>query len=255
MAKDKVITLGPNELPNLYIRTTLKGCKKLSHIEGNSPPRDYPKFEAWDDEDSLIMTWLWNSMTSKISRNYMFYSSVHEIWENLNETYSMKKDSAACYDRQGTLSVTEYYRTLNGLWIELDQYQGLKMCKAYSIAYTRLVERERIFKFLHDLNFEYDPIRVQIQGKEKLPSLFEVFFIVRSEETQRLVMLDKGNSNIGPTMVTRKGPTKRSTSKGKPFTKNSRGEYYTYCKQSGHTKGTGYKRYGKEKVFERMSGK
>ncbi|RDX72027.1 hypothetical protein CR513_48544, partial [Mucuna pruriens] len=29
--------------------------KKLSHIEGNDPPRDYPKFEAWDDEDSLIM--------------------------------------------------------------------------------------------------------------------------------------------------------------------------------------------------------
>ncbi|RDX67700.1 hypothetical protein CR513_53383, partial [Mucuna pruriens] len=52
MAEDKVITLGPNELPNLvssyrlesrnylqwarYTRTTLKGRKKLSHIEGNS---------------------------------------------------------------------------------------------------------------------------------------------------------------------------------------------------------------------------
>ncbi|RDX62075.1 hypothetical protein CR513_59632, partial [Mucuna pruriens] len=59
MAEDKVITLGPNELPNLvssyrlddrnylqwaqYIRTTLKECKKLSHIEGNGPPRDDPK--------------------------------------------------------------------------------------------------------------------------------------------------------------------------------------------------------------------
>ncbi|RDY05835.1 hypothetical protein CR513_10276, partial [Mucuna pruriens] len=32
------------------------GCKKLSHIEENSPPRDDPKFEAWDNEDSLIMT-------------------------------------------------------------------------------------------------------------------------------------------------------------------------------------------------------
>ncbi|RDX97960.1 hypothetical protein CR513_19194, partial [Mucuna pruriens] len=60
MAKDKVITLGSNELPNLR-------HKKLSHIEGNGPPRDDPKFEAWDDEDFLIMTWLWNSMTPKIS--------------------------------------------------------------------------------------------------------------------------------------------------------------------------------------------
>ncbi|RDX89134.1 hypothetical protein CR513_29180, partial [Mucuna pruriens] len=130
MEEEKVITLGPNEFPNLvrsyclddrnylqwaqYIHTTLKERKKLSHIEGNGPPRDDPKFEAWDDEDSLIMTWLWNSMTP----------------ENLIETYLMKKDFTACYDieskifnsRQGTLSVTEYYGTLNGLWIELDQY-------------------------------------------------------------------------------------------------------------------------------------
>ncbi|RDX98123.1 hypothetical protein CR513_18969, partial [Mucuna pruriens] len=90
----------------------------------------------------------------------MFYSSIREIWENLIETYSMKKDSIACYDieskifnsRQGTLSITKYYGTMNGLWIELDQYQ--------------------------QLNSEYDPIRVQILGKEKLPLLF------KSEETR-----------------------------------------------------------------------
>ncbi|RDY10340.1 hypothetical protein CR513_05148, partial [Mucuna pruriens] len=143
-------------------------------------------------------------MTPEISRNYMFYSFVHEIWENLIETwenlietYSMKKYSIACYDneskifnfRQETLSITEHYGTLNGLWIELDQYQGLKMYKADSIAYTGLIERERIFNFLHDLNSEYDLIRVQILGKEKLPSLFE------SEETRRSVMSDKENSN------------------------------------------------------------
>ncbi|RDX74872.1 hypothetical protein CR513_45305, partial [Mucuna pruriens] len=89
------------------------------------------------------------------------------------------------------------------------------MCKADSVAYTGLVERGRIFKFLHGLNFEYDPIRVQILGKEKLPSLSE------SEETQRSVMLDKGNSNTGSAIVIGKGPTKGSTSKEKPFTKSS----------------------------------
>ncbi|RDX61616.1 hypothetical protein CR513_60136, partial [Mucuna pruriens] len=102
-----------------------------------------------------------------------------------------------------------------------------------------LVERGRIFKFLHGLNFEYDPIWVQILGKEKHPSLFE------SEETQRSIMLDKGNSNTRSRMVTGKGATKRSTSEEKPFTKSSHGEYYTYCKRSGQTK---------EKVFERIGG-
>ncbi|RDX67460.1 hypothetical protein CR513_53664, partial [Mucuna pruriens] len=237
MVEDKVITLRPNEPPNLYIRTTLKGCKKLSHVEGNDPPRDDPKFEAWDDDDSLIIIWLWNSMTLEIIQNFIFYSS-----ENLIETYSMKKDSTACYDieskifnsRQGTLSVIEYYGTLNELWIELDQYQRLKMCKADSIAYTRLTERGRIFKFLH--------------GKEKFSSLSE------SEETRRSVMLHKENSNTGSALMTGKGPIKRSTSKGKSFTKSSHGEYCIYCKGPGHTKDTCYKLYGKEKVLERMGG-
>ncbi|RDX87467.1 hypothetical protein CR513_31053, partial [Mucuna pruriens] len=138
-------------------------------------------------------------------------------------------DFAACYDieskifnsRQGTLSVIEYYGTLNGLWIG-------------------------IFKFLHGLNSKYNPIRVQILGKEKLP-----------EEARRLVIFDKGSSNTGSAMMTRKcftkgstGSKKGSTFEGKPFTKSSRGEYCTYCKRLGHTKATCYKLYGKEKVLE-----
>ncbi|RDX84088.1 hypothetical protein CR513_34915, partial [Mucuna pruriens] len=67
-------------------------------------------------------------------------------------------------------------------------------------------------------------------------------------------MLNKGNSNTGSIMVTGKGPIKISIFEGKPFTKSSRGEYYTYCKQPGHTKDTCYKLYGKEKVLEQMSG-
>ncbi|RDY00758.1 hypothetical protein CR513_16022, partial [Mucuna pruriens] len=110
-----------------------------------------------------------------------------------------------------------------------------------------------IFKFLHGLNSEYDPIRVQILSKEKLSSS-EVFSTVRSEETRRLVMLDKGSFITRSTMVTGKGFTKGSTSKGKPFVKSGCGEYYKYCKRPGHTNDTRYKLYGKEKVLERMGG-
>ncbi|RDX70561.1 hypothetical protein CR513_50190, partial [Mucuna pruriens] len=49
--------------------------------------------------------------------------------------------------------------------------------KVDSVVYTSLIEMRRIFKFLHDLNLKY------ILGKEKLPSLSEVFSNVRGEET------------------------------------------------------------------------
>ncbi|RDX88401.1 hypothetical protein CR513_30015, partial [Mucuna pruriens] len=49
MVEDKVITLGPNELPNLVSSYHLDDRrKKLSHIEGNNPPKDDPKFSHYD---------------------------------------------------------------------------------------------------------------------------------------------------------------------------------------------------------------
>ena len=115
----------------------------------------------------------------------MFFSTAKEIWENLSKTYSMKKDTATCYKienkvfntKQGSLSITNYYGTLNGLWIKLDQYQDLKMTStADFVTLTQFIERMRIFKFLFGLNFEFDLIRVQILGKEKLSSLSKVFY-------------------------------------------------------------------------------
>ncbi|KAJ1386917.1 Retrotransposon gag domain [Sesbania bispinosa] len=241
------------------VRTTLKGRKKLSHIEGKAPGKNDPQFEAWDDEDSLIMTWLWHSMTPEISRNCMFFASGREIWDNLSQTYSMKKDIVACYDlenkifstKQGVLSVTDYYSVLNGLWIELDQYQNLKMkCTANSATHTEFIDRARIFKFLSGLNSEFDPIRIQILGKEKLPSLSEVFYTVRGEENRRTVMLDDPPID-GLALVSGKGPTKGSSA-GKFSSKPARDDRWcTYCKKSGHTKETCFRIHGKEKVLAR----
>ncbi|KOM56062.1 hypothetical protein LR48_Vigan10g195400 [Vigna angularis] len=229
----------------------------------------------WDNEDSLIMTWMWHSMVPEISRNYMFHSSAKEIWDDLQNTFSLKKDFAACYDiesrifntKQGSHSVSEYHGILNGLWIELDQYQTIKMCKTDAAAHAEVVERGRIFKFLHGLNQEYDPIRVQILGREKLSSLSEVFFMARGEETRRAVMLDGGISNIGSAMTTGKGFHKGTSTGGNSFERGNRGDYYTggksfetgnrgdycsFCRRSGHTKETCFRLHGKSNVLERM---
>nr|KYP41699.1 hypothetical protein KK1_036913 [Cajanus cajan] len=276
MSEVKKISLGPNDLPNVvvpywldgwnflqwsqYIRRILKGRSRLDHINGGGPGPNDSNFPIWDNEDSLIMTWMWHSMIPEISQNYMFYSSAKEIWDDLQNTFSLKKDFATCYDiesmifntKQGSLSILEYHRILNGLWIELDQYQTIKMCKIDVVAHVKAVERGRIFKFLHGLNHEYDPIRVQILGREKLASLSEVFFMVRGEETRRAVMLDGGISNTDSTMTTRKGVHKGVNARGKSFVKGNRGDYCSYCRRSRHTKETCFKLHGRNNVLERM---
>jgi len=53
------------------VRTSLKGKGKLSHLLGIRPKPGDPRFHAWDEEDSMIMSWLWNSMTPEISDTCM----------------------------------------------------------------------------------------------------------------------------------------------------------------------------------------
>lgn len=44
--------------------------------------------------------------------------------------------------------------------------------------------KERVFDFLACLDAEFDQVVIQILGKEQMPSLNEVFSIVRTEEIE-----------------------------------------------------------------------
>ena len=55
-------------------------------------------------------------------------------------------------------------------------------CSKDAIIYQEFLEKERLFDFLAGLNGEFDQVRVQILGRDPLPSLNEAFSIVRGEE-------------------------------------------------------------------------
>ena len=68
-----------------FVRTVLKGKGKISHLTGVGPkPRD-PRFEAYDEEDSMIIAWLWNFMTPEISDTCMFLAITKDIWDAIAE--------------------------------------------------------------------------------------------------------------------------------------------------------------------------
>ncbi|RVW30954.1 hypothetical protein CK203_098733 [Vitis vinifera] len=41
--------------------------------------QEIPRFEAWDEEDSMIMAWLWNSVTPEISDTCMLLATAKDI--------------------------------------------------------------------------------------------------------------------------------------------------------------------------------
>ncbi|KAI5399343.1 hypothetical protein KIW84_064631 [Lathyrus oleraceus] len=124
-------------------------------------------------------------------------------------------------------------------------------CSKDTATLNTVVERDRIFDFLAGLNAEFDPIRVQILGKEKFPDLNEVFYTVRSEETRRQAMLHEQPPDVSALVAsktTRQGPPPSSS-------KNVRDKFYCeHCNRSGHTKDRCFKLHGREQVLSRGGG-
>ncbi|KAK2991614.1 hypothetical protein RJ640_014010 [Escallonia rubra] len=163
----------------------MKGKGKLSHLLGTGPKKGDPRFDVWDEEDSMVMSWLWNSMLPEISDTFMFLPSAKEIWEAAQHTYSKVRDAARVFEikskisdiKQGDRSVTEYANLLKNLWQEMNHYLCIEMkCSDDATVLKNFIEKDRTYDFL-------------ILGKEELPSLNESISIINAEESRRGVML------------------------------------------------------------------
>ena len=72
------------------VRMYIRGQGKIGYITGDmkaSPVND-PLFDCWDAENSMVMSWLVNSMEEDISSNYMCYTTALELWVNVSLMYS-----------------------------------------------------------------------------------------------------------------------------------------------------------------------
>ena len=162
-------------------------------------------------------------------------------------------------NKQGALTVTEYYNKMNGYWPELDHYQNIKMvCGKSAATLNSILERDRIVKLLAGLNTEYDQVRVQILGREKVPSLNEVFAVVQSEENRRIAMLGEISSE-GSAMLTnrREGSKSRFQQRrvdGQSKSQRKEGLWCSYCKKPKHTQEICFKLHGQEIVLQKIGG-
>jgi len=102
------------------VKTLLKGKGKINHLMDNPPSPEDPKFTLWDEEDSMIISWLWNSIMPEVCGPYMFLVTAKDIWDAVRQTYFKVKDAALIYEiktklwmtKQGNMMVIEYYNTM-----------------------------------------------------------------------------------------------------------------------------------------------
>ena len=146
--------------------------------------------------------------------------------------------------KQGNKSVTEYANQLKSLWMELDHYRVIKAkCSEDSAILKKYIEQDRVYDFLVGLNPEYDQVRIQILGKEKVPGLNEVVAIIRSEESRRGLMLEISTTESSA-MIAEGGTIMRKN--GVPnMEKNHEEVWCTHCNKPRHTREKCWKLHGR----------
>ncbi|KAI9161533.1 hypothetical protein LWI28_018372 [Acer negundo] len=115
------------------ITLALNSKNKLGFVDNSitapSKETDPDGYATWSRCNDMVHSWIVNALSSKISDSVIYYSTAHEVWEDLRERFSqsnaphifeIQRDIA--YLRQEQLSVSIYYTKLKGLWDELASY-------------------------------------------------------------------------------------------------------------------------------------
>ncbi|KAG7554602.1 Retrotransposon Copia-like N-terminal [Arabidopsis suecica] len=236
------------------MRIALDSKGKIGFIDGSltRPAESDQNFSIWSRCNSMIKSWLLNSVSSEIYRSILRMKDASDIWcdlhsrfhmSNLPRTFNLTQEIQDL--RQGAMSLSEYYTKLKTLWGNLESTEEPDdPCVCGKATRLQLkAERAKIVKFLAGLNDSYSIIRRQIIMKKVLPTLAEVYNILDQDDSQ------KGFSNVvaPPTAFqvsaiesSGQDPTvcyvQNGPNKGRPIC--------SFCNRVGHIAERCYKKHG-----------
>ncbi|KAJ9697393.1 hypothetical protein PVL29_009284 [Vitis rotundifolia] len=237
------------------VRMYIRGRGKMGYLTGEkkAPAVDDPNYAIWDAENSMVMTWLVNSMEEDISSNtYEWKTIAQELWENIFEL-TLKLGEI----QQGADNVTKYFNSLKRIWQDLDLFNTYEWKSVEDGRHhMKTMEDNRIFKFLAGLNVEFDEVRGRIIGRQPLPSIGEVFSEVRREESRRNVMLGKKGPGVaieGSTLVTTSGGYNKAAAFQRKLDERPR-VWCDFCSKPRHTRENCWKIHGKPANWKGKTG-
>lgn len=107
------------------VKLYVQGKGKFGYLSGSTvqPKETDEAYATWEAENSMIMSWLVNSMETSLGRTYLFLSTASAIWDAVKETYSDLGNAGQLFEiktrlrkeKQGEKTVTQYYTDLRTL--------------------------------------------------------------------------------------------------------------------------------------------
>ncbi|MFS7950553.1 putative RNA-directed DNA polymerase [Helianthus anomalus] len=223
------------------MKLALEAKNKYGFIDGKCiKSKDDPVLASqWDRCNSVVLTWLLNSVSEELFLGQVFSKLAAEVWTDLKETYD-KVDGSVVYDlykkinsvSQNGSSVAEYYNKLTTMWKQFDAMLQLPSCSCQAAKdYNDFTTLIKLMQFLMGLDDVYQPVRTNLLTREPFPSVKVAFSIISREESHRNV----GNSSKGQNVSFVSKPNQSFDNK-KRFPRGPNPNLKcTHCNMIGHT--------------------
>ncbi|XP_013617992.1 PREDICTED: uncharacterized protein LOC106324605 [Brassica oleracea var. oleracea] len=235
----------------IAMTTSLEAKNKLGFVDGSiiKPSESDPYFRIWCRCNSMIKSWLLNSVTKQIYTSILYFKKASDIWADLHTRYH-KSNLPRLYKlrhqlhsfKQGSMDLSSYHTKTQSLWEELSSLQS-----ANHTIEDLLAEREtnRIIDFLMGLNDNYENIRSRILMKKALPSFSEVFNLLDQEDSHRAAHTQTSSLLETPTVfqVSQSFNQNSARSSSGGYQRKDR-PFCTFCHRPGHVIDRCYKKHG-----------
>ncbi|XP_058753745.1 uncharacterized protein LOC131626926 [Vicia villosa] len=235
-----LILVTPLLSPNNYhswsrsMTMALRSKKKLHFINGVLPrPMDEDvNYLAWDRCNTMIMSWLHNSVESEIAQSILWMETAEEIWNELK----------ARFYQGDVFRISDIQEEIYNL------KQAITKIRAYH-------DGDQVIRFLKGLNEQYSAVRYQIMLMEPLPNLCRVYSLLVQQERQDAISIDESKLLACPNASSTANNTHQNSSASTSSRGRGRGDrsyggrgrgsrICTHCGMTNHTVDTCFKKHG-----------
>lgn len=234
----------------------LSAKNKMGFIDGSIQKpvsNDMNLINSWNRNNSVVISWILNSVSKEISASILYSESASAIWIDLQHRFQQSNGPRIFQLRrelinlnQDQLSVNAYYTKLKSLWEELNKFRPACTCGKCTCGgigdLAHHHQDEYTISFLMGLNDSYAHVRGQILLMDPIPPVTKVFSLIIQEERQRTIG-PKFNSTMETSNTMAFALRHDYANNANKFHKRER-PYCTHCKYQGHTVDKCYKLHG-----------
>lgn len=238
----------------IAMNIALDAKHKLAFIDRSitRPSESDQFFRIWSRCNSMVKSWILNSVSKEIYKSILRFNDASEIWKdlltrfhitNLSRSYQLSQQIWSL--NQGSMELSAYYTKLKTLWDEFDgttceeTCHNCKCCKATDTK----ADHAKVIKFLAGLNDSYTVIRSQIIMKKHIPTMSEVYNLLDQDHSQRSI-LPVQNATAFQMIVTDPAPVSVNAAQASFNNQKQNRSICSHCGYTGHTVETCFKIHG-----------